>query len=434
MSYAEKIETLIQCSMDEIIRRYEQNRDYPFIDTKLDLMSGKDFSSRDAWYKQKNVIFCWIQGRAMEAVARHINYFESRKDFIRSQKLRKILAEVTSHMEKCRRKNGGRLFFMMDTDGHFLKMDAQGNPRLLTDIPSGSNYSDLFYSKGLLAAGAVLKEAKYFKRGKSYLFRVIRDILAERFATDQQMFDPANPVLFTPGKLLQGPKMIALSGTALGMACDADAQAWERRGKALLKRLFERYFSWEDRGNFQKYDFWEAVDTAFAPYLEKGKIICDPGHGLEFVGLSLKNLLSFTSPTGIREMRRCRKFYASLLEHLFQIGFAPLPGGVIKSFDLVSRQAVNTDMPWWSLPETIRAAALCHRLTGEKICRKIMEDCLAAFFDRYVRYDLFQMAIQTRNSQGKAVAVIPATPDADPGYHTNMSLIDALPIIRELNL
>ena len=102
MSYAEKIETLIQCSMDEIIRRYEQNRDYPFIDTKLDLMSGKDFSSRDAWYKQKNVIFCWIQGRAMEAVARHINYFESRKDFIRSQKLRKILAEVTSHMEKCR--------------------------------------------------------------------------------------------------------------------------------------------------------------------------------------------------------------------------------------------------------------------------------------------------------------------------------------------
>ena len=63
-----------------------------------------------------------------------------------------------------------------------------------------------------------------------------------------------------------------------------------------------------------------------------------------------------------------------------------------------------------------------------------MEDCLAAFFDRYVRYDLFQMAIQTRNSQGKAVAVIPATPDADPGYHTNMSLIDALPIIRELNL
>ena len=44
------------------------------------------------------------------------------------------------------------------------------------------------------------------------------------------------------------------------------------------------------------------------------------------------------------------------------------------------------------------------------------------------------MAVQTRNSKGEAVAVIPATPDADPGYHTNLALIDALPVIRKLNM
>ena len=56
MSYARKIEALIRCSMDEIIRRYEADKNYRFIDTKLDLMTGKDFSVSDAWYKQKNII------------------------------------------------------------------------------------------------------------------------------------------------------------------------------------------------------------------------------------------------------------------------------------------------------------------------------------------------------------------------------------------
>ena len=44
------------------------------------------------------------------------------------------------------------------------------------------------------------------------------------------------------------------------------------------------------------------------------------------------------------------------------------------------------------------------------------------------------MAVQTRDAAGEVVSVIPATPDVDPGYHTNLSLIDALPTIRRLKL
>jgi hypothetical protein len=40
------------------------------------------------------------------------------------------------------------------------------------------------------------------------------------------------------------------------------------------------------------------------------------------------------------------------------------------------------------------------------------------------------MAYQTRNAKGKVVKVIPATPDADPGYHTGLSLIDAIKIMQ----
>ncbi|MBR2910002.1 MAG: hypothetical protein IKC05_00200, partial [Lentisphaeria bacterium] len=78
--------------------------------------------------------------------------------------------------------------------------------------------------------------------------------------------------------------------------------------------------------------------------------------------------------------------------------------------------------------------ALCYKFTADDRCVGIMKKCLDAFFGKYVRYDIFQMAVQTRNCRGEAVAVIPATPDADPGYHTNMSLIDALKVVKELGL
>ena len=92
----------------------------------------------------------------MEALAKHIIYFEEKKDKIRSSKLRKILAEVTANMEKCRRKNHGRLFFMMDTDGNFLKMDSQGNPQILDTIPSATSIQALFYKGAPMHDGAVI--------------------------------------------------------------------------------------------------------------------------------------------------------------------------------------------------------------------------------------------------------------------------------------
>ena len=36
------------------------------------------------------------------------------------------------------------------------------------------------------------------------------------------------------------------------------------------------------------------------------------------------------------------------------------------------------------------------------------------------------MAYQTRNASGEPTDVIPATPDADPGYHTGLAIIDFL--------
>ncbi len=42
------------------------------------------------------------------------------------------------------------------------------------------------------------------------------------------------------------------------------------------------------------------------------------------------------------------------------------------------------------------------------------------------------MAYQTVNAQGDPVDVIPATSDADPAYHTGLSIIDFIECIRKL--
>lgn len=440
MSLFNDFEVLLLSTMDAILARYERNPGYHFIDTKLDVRTGQDFGPGDAWYKQADIIFPWAQGRGIEAMAGHLAWLKQTEIIGRAEKnrriekIRKLLSEVTANMEKLRRKNHGRMYFLMTVEGDFLAIGPDGNPVRRDKIDDGANYSDLFYAKGIFAAGAVLGDDKLRRRGENYLKWIVRDILAERFVTDQQMFDPKNPVLAVPGKLLQGPKMIALGGTSLGMKY-GDRPYWERRARALINRVRSRYLALgEVKKPLEKYDFWEAVDTAGKPWLDDGKLFADPGHDLEFIGLSLKNFREFSSPAGRREATAFRKICDAMLKHYFAIGFAPGPGGIVKSYDLLGRKVINSDMPAWSLPETIRAAALTSEFTGESVkTAEVMRLCAAAFLKGYVRPELNYMNVQTRDAKGEVVPVIPAMPDADPGYHTNLSIIDALPALRRLD-
>lgn len=108
-------------------------------------------------------------------------------------------------------------------------------------------------------------------------------------------------------------------------------------------------------------------------------------------------------------------------------------GGICKHFDLISRNALNSDMPWWSLPETMRAAIRCWEIADSDILRKkcleIFSACHNGFVKNYLLPERHFMAIQNRSIDNKITRSIPATPDADPGYHTGLSLIDVWEII-----
>ena len=71
MKLASRFEHMLLAILDELIDRYDRNPDYHFIDTKLDLLTGRDFGPEDAWYQRRETIYPWIQGRALEALAGH---------------------------------------------------------------------------------------------------------------------------------------------------------------------------------------------------------------------------------------------------------------------------------------------------------------------------------------------------------------------------
>jgi mannose/cellobiose epimerase-like protein (N-acyl-D-glucosamine 2-epimerase family) len=108
-------------------------------------------------------------------------------------------------------------------------------------------------------------------------------------------------------------------------------------------------------------------------------------------------------------------------------------GGICKAVDLVARKPVNDDMPWWPLPETMRAAALLLRLAPDHPRRgeivAAAADCARALFGPF-RSPVSGLFLQTRDARGEPSLAVPATPDADPGYHTGLCLIDFITNIQ----
>jgi mannose/cellobiose epimerase-like protein (N-acyl-D-glucosamine 2-epimerase family) len=426
--------------LDAVIDRCCKDANYPFIDTKINIITGEDIypPAPGEDYNAKNIIFSWIQGRGMEALAGHAEWLKENASDIsdcqtRIDKIHYILKRLVAKMEECRARNKGKMFFIMDENGQFLNIGEKGKLSPAENINPKANFSDLFYSKGLLAAAAFLNDPKLLNEAERYFEDVVNDIRTGNFATDQQSFDPKNQVAFVEGKFLQGPCMICLDGVSMA-ALYCNRSKWLDIAHEMIEHIFSKHINTGQFTDLEKYDFWEAVNITGQPWDDDGKLLCDPGHTLEFVGLSLKCILQMRDEDSARTaifLNKCREHLPPLMKHCFSIGYAAEAKGIIKAFDLRERVAMNTDMPWWSLPETIRAAAEIYEFTNDKEALDILKTCSEAFLNNYINPNVHSMAYQTRNENGEVINVVPATPDADPGYHTGLSLIDAIRILKK---
>lgn len=425
--------------MAAIADRYEREPDYPFIDTKLDLITGEDFPPDDP-VRGPNAVYGWIQGRGLESLAGHCRWMRRHNlaPELR-QRLERIAAEVLEVLLEIRARNAGRLSFFMTPEGDPFTLDEEGGiQELKLNEESSYGFSDLFSAKGMVAAARYLELGDAEAEAMDYCRRVDDAINEGRFVTDQISLDPGNPTGPRHGRHPHGAYMIQIGAAAL-LAEHRFPDSVEM-GLRLIRHEMRTYVNLNGRvPRLREYDFWEAVDDDGRPFEEDGKILSDPGHVLEFIGLTLK----FTSAVRenaladaeqLTEIAGVEDRMPALLAHTFAGGFQPGPGGICKVFDLVSRAPANTDMPWWNLPETLRAAAYCFSIAPSTAQRQdalsIFAACHNAFTKHFVRPDLHLMAYQTRDESGRVAPVIPATADADPGYHTGLSIIDVLAIFE----
>jgi mannose/cellobiose epimerase-like protein (N-acyl-D-glucosamine 2-epimerase family) len=437
-SHCDEYERIAAENMALLLNRYERDGDYPFIDTKLNLITGDDHpeSPDELTIYSRDVIYGWIQGRGLEALVGHIRWLDNACSLPESQRaelrrgLMAMLAEIVPNLERLRARMDGRLSFMFTRDGTPLERVEDGGLVPLAERPEDPNHTDTFYAKGLFCAAKLMGDDALAAEAEAYYARVVEDILEGKFISDQQPMDPKNPVRPVPGRLSHGPYMIALGGVAVMAAGSDHPAAWGDRGERLIHHILGNYVNRGQFAGLKTWDYVEFIRPDGTPYDVDGTIMCDPGHALEFVGLAAKTLLAMEGLANADALKvDCADAFPGILTHTFALGFNEEAGGICKGYDLAARNLLNSDMPWWSLPETLRACALTLALYPELDAAPItaiFEKAHAAFVGRFLNPAVANMAYQTRDASGNPVPTIPAVPDADPGYHTGLSLLDVV--------
>ncbi|MHC4716226.1 MAG: hypothetical protein ACYS5V_04595 [Planctomycetota bacterium] len=435
--------------LEAMLDRYERNPDYHFVDTKLSLLDGSDFPADDP-IRGPNVIYGWIQGRGLEALVGHADWLRRCRDIapaLRDRlgpRIERMIAEVFARTESIRAANGGRLFFAMTADGQPLAMSPDGR-YVPHEIPpdSPANVTELFYVKGMAAAAHFLGDTAALAEACDWYRRIDADISANRLARDQQPLDPTNAaVQAIPDRQGSAGRMLALGAATLFLECTGDA-AYVEMGTAYVDYMLAHHVNTSEQPEIGlPFDGWEFVRAAdMKPFVdEAGALLSDPGHSCEFVGFAAKflhacrrrGMLSGVDSSKLAEYERV---LPGMLQRNFANGFSPAGYGIVKAYDLIARKPLRTDMPWWNLPETMRAAAgvaLAADADERPKYLTIAARCSNAFVSRFLRPDLHLMAYQTIGEDGRPVETIPATPDADPGYHTGLSVIDYLDWLDEM--
>jgi mannose/cellobiose epimerase-like protein (N-acyl-D-glucosamine 2-epimerase family) len=142
---------------------------------------------------------------------------------------------------------------------------------------------------------------------------------------------------------------------------------------------------------------------------------CNPGHAIEFTGFSLEYLPADADRHLVERLEQ-------VLLKSFDLGFSP--PGILLRVSVSGADPPSLYRPWWSLPETVRAASLAYCRTQNPATWQVWRKAHDAFFAHYWRSDP-PIAYQTLTDDGP-VDYVPATPDLDPSYHTGLSFLSAI--------
>jgi mannose/cellobiose epimerase-like protein (N-acyl-D-glucosamine 2-epimerase family) len=367
-----------------------------YLNTKLNPLTLVDYGPQDGW-RGPHHVYGWIQGRGLESVVTHAQALATREPTL-SSALGHAGLTLSDALDRLRAEDG-HAYFAYDRAMQPIRFDADGKP-VPQDRPADIfTYADTFVAKGLIAASAV--------NDRSALPRHVAALEAVIAAIDEGRFQMDEKVALSHAAIASeiddfGPRMIMLG--AAGMLVRAGlADVAQRFAERFIAHVIDRHF--DPRTGLLRN----------APGLDP----CNVGHAIEFVGFALDYLPADCDPALLDVLQ-------TILVSSVELGLKGPAIRLVVSAD--TGAPLSPYCPWWSLPETIRSAALVYERTGDARVLAIWKQADTIFFDRYWRPEA-GIAYQCLTEDGP-IDYVPATPDLDPGYHTGLSLLAAIDMIE----
>lgn len=375
-----------------------------FVNTKVNSITLEDYGAQDGW-RGPDYLYGWIQGRALEAITTHAHFFGPvNRDLAR--RLDEAGRVLYPRLAELFQRHGQHGYFCYDKNLNPIVRGRSGEATRQSPARELFTYSDAFFVKGLIAGAA-----RYDDKSLDIYLARLRDVVDSigdgRFVGDEQRpFDHGRD---ERRALEFGPWMILMGAAGLLHRLGLHAEA--TFGTSFIERVLK--VNWDGHSN-------AASDLVpDEPTTERA----NPGHAIEFVGFAHEFLPVETDPSTLTNLRR-------MLVAAFDHGFRDK--GIALSISVEDGRPLSDYRPWWSLPETVRAAALAlERDPQDDRLLDIWRKADKAFFENYWRGQP-AIAYQTRDKNGP-VDFVPATPDLDPGYHTGLSLLAAIQVIDRMD-
>lgn len=365
-----------------------------WLNTKVHSITLQDYDASDG-ARGPDITYGWIQGRGLEALVNHAAFArESDPDLAATaeEKARDLYEALAQLYERY-----GTGYFLYDANLDPTYFDADGQKQIQYSGADFGTFSEVFMLKGLIS-GAAAYNAPRLQQWCRYLDRVVDRIENGRFLqNERQKLSEAALAAETEN---YGPRMILTGAAAMLRRLGLKADFGDRFIDHVLTRHTDR------RSGL-------LLDTPAGD-------LCNPGHAIEFFGFALE-FVAADDP-------RLPRLLDGLIRHC-EAGFhGP---GVAIAISAGNGDVLEPFFPWWTLPETIRAAALAYEKSGDPRFLAYWERADAAFWANYLHPDV-PVAVQNRDWTGP-VDRVPATPDLDPLYHTAMSLLGAIGAVDRLS-
>lgn len=399
-----------------LIRR-KKRPDFPYPDTKFNPNTGIDLPGSAYRY-----LVGWFLGRGAEAFAKHLEVLPK---LIEDPMLYREVSEMChTFVESCSdaiiktlERNAGRIPFIVDKES-FTAIDYNGNP---IDVdPTVSEPADLFAAKGLLASG----DSRKISIGKELAYTFIKAGFDGRYLSEDSV----------AGRTKESASWVMLALSCVPWLLRRSTSKEEcveiaNVTAALLKHVITYHYD-PETGIF--FEFLDRNSGCRLP-------VVLPGHVSEVVGFALQAIEAVEHhvveiPVHVKkEFNFAKSLFPKLFKKVFGLGYNIKYGGMFQAVDGITGQVINTQMPWWNLPETFRAAMRMYFVLNDKNEKeqmlKIALQVSSDYFTNYLNPRLMFFPFRTRDgSNGMVVDIMPVVPEADPLYHTNLAFLD----IKEL--